>query len=617
VNQPISTEPSLFDAAWKYRWMILIIATGFAVFAFLAASLVQDRFVASSILVVEDPRASQLFDTGGIQAPDRYVQDQVAILQSTAVATRATEIAASPGSPLRVDTKELIEKSQIASSRSSNVIEVRYTDSDAERAIVLANAVAEAYQEVRRTEALASFVRALEELDVSIAALDSQLVQIQGQIEDLSFEDPARSALFADYELALARMNELQGSVEGATSAELDLVRVQLDDVLQQLQTLQLVLNLDAQRPGLVALLNQREDVTGRRSVLAARRAQLEVDAELSSGVALYFPSTAAESAGLPLAMALVAGFGAGGLVGVGLAYLLTHRRQAIETRSAPQAILSAPLLAEIPDFEDEGLRTVLPVYAAPRSVAAEAFRFAAAAVGLRMETQESPEQLSEAPLFGASRSPLTTLAVVSADEGDGKSVVVANTALASCWAGNRVLVIDADFGAQAQTHLLLSAGAPFYGLTDVITGEISLAEAVQQVELTLDSRFDLLTRGQVPVSATDLLRSEEAARFFAAITAEYDLVLIDTPPLLRVAYSSILARHADRVLVVVPHLGLTPAVEEVRDRLGLVGTPIAGYVYNKAPLEADMQDHGGSTLDVLRFRRDESDESRHRRRNR
>lgn len=597
--------------------MVLMFGIGLAVLATLAAVLAPDRFVASSVLVVEDPKASQLFDTGGQQAPDRYVQDQVAILQSTAIAKRATELATSTDPAIRVDTKVIVERAQIASSRSSNVIEVRYTDSDAGRAVILSNAVAEAYQEVRRSEAIGSFARALGELDTSIAALDRELVRLQGKIEDLSFSDPAHAALFGDYERALIRLNELQNRVEEATSNDLVLARDQLDDIFQQLQSLQLVLGLDAQRPDLVALLDQQDDATRRRSTLAARRDQLLVDAELSSGIALYFPSTAAEPAGLPIAMALIAGFGAGLLVGVGLAYLLARRTQTIGTRSIPQAILTAPLLAEIPDFDDEGLRSPLPVYAAPRSVAAEAFRFAAAAIELQLEADQSSEQLQPPQLFGSVTSTPNTIAVVSADEGDGKSVVVANAALASCWAGNRVLVIDADFGAQAQTQLFLRTGAPFYGLTDVITGEIGLARAVQQVELTLELRFDLLTRGQVPVSATDLLRSEEATHFFATIATEYDLVLIDTPPLLRVAYSSILARHADKVLVVVPHMSSTSALEAVRDRLDLGGTKIAGYIYNKAPLDEEMQAQGGSLRDVLGTRSDESDDPRHRKRKR
>ena len=598
LDQYDPNEPSMLGAAWRYRWMVLAFGLGFAAIAFLAALLVPQGFLASSILVVEDPKASQIFNTTGVQAPDRYVQDQVSILESTAVAKRATELAAETDPDVQVDTKEATKRAQIASNRSSNVIEVNYTDPDANQAIVMANAIAEAYQEVRRTEALASFDRALTELDTSIASLDQELADLQQQIEDLTVGDPARAALISDYEDALVRLDDLQARAEETTGEAQTQIRDELDDVYQQLQALQLVFSLDAQRPDLVVLLNHQNDATNRRSTLTARRDQLGVDAELSSGIALYFPSTASEEAGLSAALALIAGFLAGLMVGFGLAYLLARRRHTIATRSAAQVVLAAPLLAEIPDFDDEGLASPLPVYASPRSVAAEAFRFAAAAIELKLDEDQPLGPTSTAAPSAEVRSGPTTVAFVSAHEGDGKSVVVANTALASCWAGNRVLVIDADFGAQAQAELLLSGDSRLSGLGDVIIGEISLRGAVQHVDFGVDLRFDLLTKGQVPVSATDLLRSDEATGFFDSIAGQYDLVLIDTPPLLRVAYSSILARQADRVVVVVPHMSPASAVEGVRERLDLVGTPVAGYIYNRSPLDSEMISYGGSRDD-------------------
>jgi hypothetical protein len=69
---------------------------------------------------------------------------------------------------------------------------------------------------------------------------------------------------------------------------------------------------------------------------------------------------------------------------------------------------------------------------------------------------------------------------------------------------------------------------------------------------------------------------------------------------MLQVAYASTLARYVDRVVVVVPHGGSVTRIEDLAQRLQLIGTPVAGYVYNWAPLRRDMAISEGSLRDVL-----------------
>lgn len=83
-----------------------------------------------------------------------------------------------------------------------------------------------------------------------------------------------------------------------------------------------------------------------------------------------------------------------------------------------------------------------------------------------------------------------------------------------------------------------------------------------------------------------------------------YDLVVIDTPPPLRVAYASTLVRHADVVLVVAPRGGSITAYQDLRDRLKLTGTPTIGYVYTKAPLRSEMTRSEGSLKEPTGIRR-------------
>ncbi len=95
-------------------------------------------------------------------------------------------------------------------------------------------------------------------------------------------------------------------------------------------------------------------------------------------------------------------------MAGVGLAYLLSSRRRVFHDRTEPEAYLGAPLLADIPDFAEEGLKTRLPVRESPRSAAAEAFRFATASLELKLARQQAK-----------------SLVVISATLGTGKSTVL------------------------------------------------------------------------------------------------------------------------------------------------------------------------------------------------
>ncbi len=86
----------------------------------------------------------------------------------------------------------------------------------------------------------------------------------------------------------------------------------------------------------------------------------------------------------------------------------------------------------------------------------------------------------------------------------------------------------------------------------------------------------------------------------FTTAKDEYDMVLVDAPPLLQVAYASTIAGLVDTALVLVAHRGGVTQLDEAKDRLGLIGVPVLGYIYNSSPLRREMTVSEGSTADVL-----------------
>jgi Mrp family chromosome partitioning ATPase len=241
-------------------------------------------------------------------------------------------------------------------------------------------------------------------------------------------------------------------------------------------------------------------------------------------------------------------------------------------------------LLADIPDFDSENLTTRLPVRDDPRSAAAESFRFAAASIEDALKIRG-----------------VNSVMVVGATLGHGKSTCIVNTAMANARQGHSVLLIDGDFGNQDASRLALGDDrAPTIGLTEVVEQDATLEEAIQEIPLGDTRSLDLLGRGSRPIIAANLLSSAEAGAVFEDAKATHDLLFVDAPPVLQVAYATSLANHVDALVVVVSHGSPMREIEELVDRLKLIDTPVIGYLYNRSPLRREMKASDGSMMDIL-----------------
>jgi capsular exopolysaccharide synthesis family protein len=405
-------------------------------------------------------------------------------------------------------------------------------------------------------------------------------------VSDIAGADTVRVELRNQYEEAIAEIVELQLEARTAGAARLDAIRARLGDLRFLINTFQDVRGIGQDNDELADLLLEQEQLLARRTALTERADQITIDVELAPDIVAYRSDALTAEVvsdtgpGRILAVALILGL----LAGVGLAYLLATRRRVFHNRHEPAAVLGAPLLADIPDFAEEGLKTRLPVRESPRSAAAEAFRFATASLELRLASFQAK-----------------SLIVVSATLGTGKSTVLANVALASAREGNRVLLVDADFGNQDLSSLLTGdAGSVTQGLTDVIGAGLPFTQAIRSIDVGADGVLSLLSRGRQPVVAADLLRSPKVKQLFDTVEEEFDLVLVDGPPLLQVAYASTLAAYVDGALVIVGHGESTAMIQETRSRLNLIGADVFGYIYNRSPLRREMTVSDGSMVDIL-----------------
>ncbi len=579
-------EPGVLPSIWRYRWVFLLFVIGFAALGF-ASSYLQpsdDQWTASSVLVVEDPRASALFDAVPQNTRGRYVANQVAVLRSTPVAERSSEILAEQG--FSFTPEEVLELSEVlATTGSSEVIEVVFSTDSESAAIAGANAIGVAYQEVRRSEARSNYQSSIDQLDVFIATTDEQLVALQMQI-DAELDAGVGTNLQEQYNAAVDRLITLQGS-SFASADDLDAIRAEI-------AALQAAMTFTSPQSGIDLLIQEQQNLIARRSRLTQTRDEIAIDSELlGSGVLLFSPATTAEEPAAANPMRnVVLGLAVGLALGAIAAYFMALRRRTFTDAGQPAALLGAPLLASVPAFKEERIFSSLPILDAPASEAAEGFRFAVAALRHRFS---GPAHYPDGTVVTGPGADTPWIAFVSAAAGDGKTVVTANTALAAASEGHRVLLIDADIADQDLSRTLRDH---FHGtvMLPLAGGRGVSGKLIQGSHSGAIHLVSLADSGE----RTDVARlvGESLPRALSvAESGEYDFVFIDVPPLLQIAYAGTIASQAGTALVVVPHGSRVAELEEEKDRLDLSSTAVAGYVYNKAPRRTEGAVPGSSLL--------------------
>lgn len=160
---------------------------------------------------------------------------------------------------------------------------------------------------------------------------------------------------------------------------------------------------------------------------------------------------------------------------------------------------------------------------------------------------------------------------------GIGKSFVSTNFAAVAAKTGQKVLLIDADM---RKGYLQQCFGLKWEnGLSDLLAGKIDTATAVQHTEV---ENLDILTRGQVPPNPSELLMHPRFKQLVEWASEHYDLVIIDTPPVLAVTDPSIVGAMAGTTLMVARFgQNTVKEIEVARNRFEQAGIEVKGVILN------------------------------------
>ncbi|WP_336981547.1 MULTISPECIES: tyrosine-protein kinase Wzc [unclassified Cedecea] len=191
---------------------------------------------------------------------------------------------------------------------------------------------------------------------------------------------------------------------------------------------------------------------------------------------------------------------------------------------------------------------------------------------------------------FAMMQAPNNVLMLTGVSPSIGKTFVCANLAAVISQTNKRVLLMDCDMR-KGYTHELLGT-TNVNGLSDVLSGQGDITRCAQKTSVP---NFDLIPRGQVPANPSELLMNERFSQLVKWASENYDLVLIDTPPILAVTDAAIVGRHAGTTLMVARYaVNTLKEVETSLSRFEQNGIAVRGVILNSIFRRATgYQDYG------------------------
>lgn len=311
-----------------------------------------------------------------------------------------------------------------------------------------------------------------------------------------------------------------------------------------------------------------------KRQSLEIETAQKEVPWELI--VAPELP----EAIDTNVKRSLILGAIAGLLGGIGAALLLEKLNKVFHSPDELKEVTKLPLLGMIPFHKH---------IQKPALVAKTAIETKQSGYNPVVHNISNAQDKSYFPFLEAFRSlninvrflgsdnPINSFVISSALDAEGKSTVAAHLAQAAAAMGQKVLLVDADLRLPQIHSLFDLPNEP--GLSNVISTNLPVLEAIQRSPW--DNLF-VLTAGYIPPDPTKLLSSKKLQNIMEQLRHKFDLVIYDTPPLLSLVDSNLVASHTDGIILVVLMDKTDRSVfMHALDRLKLSPTNVLGTVCN------------------------------------
>ncbi|MBY8104491.1 polysaccharide biosynthesis tyrosine autokinase [Vibrio fluvialis] len=233
---------------------------------------------------------------------------------------------------------------------------------------------------------------------------------------------------------------------------------------------------------------------------------------------------------------------------------------------SVPKSTLQMELHSKLKHIRRQNKEMILLAESNPADLSVEALR------GLRTSLH-----------FAMMEAKNNVLMISGPAPGIGKSFISTNFAAVAAKTGQKVLLIDADM---RKGYLQQPFGLNWEtGLSDVLSGKVTIEQSLKQTQV---ENLDIVTRGQVPPNPSELLMHPRFKTLVEWASEHYDLVIIDTPPVLAVTDPSIVGALAGTTLMVARFgMNTVKEIDVARNRFEQSGIEVKGVILNATEKKA------------------------------
>ena len=206
-----------------------------------------------------------------------------------------------------------------------------------------------------------------------------------------------------------------------------------------------------------------------------------------------------------------------------------------------------------------------------------------------RCWASEAYRRLRTNIMFADSDRPPTTLVFTSALPRDGKSISATNLAITTAQLGRRALLVDADMRHGCLHDVFELPRDP--GLSEILAGENFSNETIQTIDLRESGSLFFLPTGTLPPNPTELLGSARMKGLLKSLKAQFDVVILDCPPLMAVTDAALLGTYADGTLLVArANVTEKGAITHCMEQLRQVRAPVLGMILNDVDPKRDSR---------------------------
>ncbi len=392
----------------------------------------------------------------------------------------------------------------------------------------------------------------------------------------------ARTAAYAEFQTALRREQSLESEI-ARVKAEA------MDRNASAVEFRNLEMEIQNRRKLLEEMLRRLSEAGVRARLQTERETNMRVIDRALTPRSPFRPS---------LIRDLIVGLALGIGLGVGLVLLLQLADRTLKDPVELQQRLGLPVLTVVPDLDFEAGAARYGYYEAadgPRHVeGAKVARIADRAeppeiellpeVNPRSAVSEAYRSLRTALLLSSAEK-LRTLAVTSPESGDGKTATAVNLAVVMAQLGRRTLLVDGDLR-RPRLHRIFDRPNSA-GLVHLLAGSASAAPPYLTTSV---NNLSLCASGPHPPNPSELLGSGRMADFLTRAAADFDLVIIDTPPALVVTDAVVIGAQCNGIILCLhANKTLREDAESCAERLRMGGIRILGAVLNRfRPLTGD-----------------------------